>query len=78
MNRNSVEIIVRNGRWIVRIVERGELYEEDFGIEEGARAWASGQILRLKMKAAPGDEVAYPGLESLFRRNTETCQADPA
>ncbi|MBW6426090.1 hypothetical protein KX729_32515 [Rhizobium sp. XQZ8] len=70
MSRNSVEIIVRDGRWIVRVIERGETYEEDFGIEEGARSWASGQIIRLRTKAVPGDELAFAGLDSLIGHGT--------
>lgn len=51
---------MRNGRWIVRIIERGEAYEEDFGIEEGAR-------LGIRTNIAPQDEGGAGGRGGLSR-----------
>jgi hypothetical protein len=42
-----VEVIPRNGRWVVRLIEPGRYYECDFGFEEFALAWAAGQTKRL-------------------------------
>ncbi len=51
---NSVEILARDGHWVVRVSEESGVSEIAFEIEEHARSFAAGQAIRLG-GAAPGD-----------------------
>lgn len=47
MGYSSVEIIERDGQFVVVITEDGDVTENSFSIRENAEAWASGQKVRL-------------------------------
>lgn len=71
MHRNSVEVFQRDGRWIVRVTEHGVSLEEHFGLQESAKSWAAGQIIRLRRQASPDAIADCTGVEHLFSRASQ-------
>lgn len=47
MERNSVTVEFQDNRYVVRVVEDGEVTRRDFEVEKFAEAWAKGQRVRL-------------------------------
>lgn len=48
MKRSSVDVIPKNGLYIVRVVEDGETTDKEFSYEQHAQTYADGQHFRLK------------------------------
>ncbi|WP_075290140.1 hypothetical protein [Pararhizobium arenae] len=48
MAPNSISLITAQDKWLVRIVENGDLAgEREFGLEEHANSFIAGQMVRL-------------------------------
>ncbi|MBW6425475.1 hypothetical protein KX729_29090 [Rhizobium sp. XQZ8] len=59
MKRSCVDVIPRNGQYIVRIIENGETKDHTFDFELHAQAFADGQHFRLlALEAQPMVDAA--------------------
>lgn len=47
MKKPSVDVILRDEKYVVRVTERGSVIEEEFGGVQFAMSWASSQSIRL-------------------------------